>query len=216
MIKVIIGEEDTVCLRNICAKLRKDQNIMIERECIDGNDLMLCITKILPDLILLNTRLPNLDLENVMAEVYKLNLPKMLIFDDIAYSSIDFSCLGIHGIIPRNIPEDLFIKAIYKVVVDNELWIDRKIASSIIEAFRNQNYQKDRLGSEWPDSIVTHREKEVVGLVAKGLSNKEIADAFCISEKTVKTHLTHIYQKFKFKNRRELRIYVNSGKKPDI
>lgn len=114
----------------------------------------------------------------------------------------------------RNITEDLLIKPIYKVVIDEEIWIDRRtITRLIIDVILCKDQVENKIGFEWLDPLVTPREKEVIGLISNGLSNKEIADNFCISEKTVKTHLANIYQKLEVKNRRELRMHVNSPKK---
>jgi DNA-binding NarL/FixJ family response regulator len=59
-----------------------------------------------------------------------------------------------------------------------------------------------------PPADLTERELEVVALVAQGLSNREIAERFVISEKTVKTHIGHILAKLDLKDRTQLAIYA--------
>jgi DNA-binding NarL/FixJ family response regulator len=216
-IKIIIGEDNLILRADLCEKLKKDPNILIAGEYIDGDELVIDISRMLPEIILLNPRLPHLNIKALIGVVYKEGYTKILLFKDIFGSDnmvIELMCSGIHGIISRNIPEDLLIKAIYKVVIDDEIWIDRRtVTRLILNTFLRKDRTENEMNSEWLDPLVTRREKMVIGLISKGLSNKEIADRFCITEKTVKTHLTNIYQKLKVNNRRELRVYINSFKK---
>jgi DNA-binding CsgD family transcriptional regulator len=64
------------------------------------------------------------------------------------------------------------------------------------------------------DSGLTHREKEITRLVSAGLRNGEIAAKLFVSEGTVKTHLHHIYEKLKLRNRVELAIYQSQMDRP--
>lgn len=217
-IKIIIGEDNIILKADRCEKLKRDPNIFIVGEYIDGDELVIAISRILPEIILLSPRLPHLNIKDLTGVLYKQGHTKILLFRDGFDSEnrvIELLCSGIHGIISRNIPEDLLMKAINKVVMQEEIWIDRRtITRLIMDVFLCKDQVENRIGFEWLDPLVTPREKEVIGLISKGLSNKEIADRFCISEKTVKAHLTNVYQKLEVKNRRELRIYVNSLKKP--
>ena len=97
------------------------------------------------------------------------------------------------------------MKAIYK----GEMWFDRKVASKIFEEFAKDTpkiWQPEVLDS------LTKREKEILGLVAKGYKNIEIAKSLFISEKTVKTHLYKSFEKLGVKNRQKAALIFKQYK----
>ena len=87
------------------------------------------------------------------------------------------------------------------MVEQGELWVNRKIISTIFEEFskhiRKKRYNNDLLNN------LSAREKEVLNLLSRGYSNKDVAKALFISEKTVKTHLKNIYGKLSVHSRAE-------------
>ncbi len=99
---------------------------------------------------------------------------------------------GFFGFIRPDISSDLMDKAI-KTVKKGEIWVDRETISTVFEEFsrhiRKMRYNDDLLNT------LSVREKEMLNLISKGYSNKDIAEALFISEKTVKTHLYNIYKK---------------------
>ncbi|MCG2722953.1 MAG: response regulator transcription factor [Thermodesulfovibrionales bacterium] len=99
---------------------------------------------------------------------------------------------GFCGFVIPSISPNLMQKAILKLQ-DNEIWITRDILSAVFEEFSRQvrktKYNKDLLNS------LTRREREVVKLMSKGLSNKVIAATLHVSESTVKNHLYNIFKK---------------------
>lgn len=109
-------------------------------------------------------------------------------------------CNNFCGFIRPDISSDLMDKAI-NVVLKGEIWVNRGILSTVFEEFsrhiRKRHYNSDLL------NILSVREKEVLNLISRGYSNKDIADTLFISEKTVKTHLYNIYKKLGVKRRTE-------------
>jgi len=99
---------------------------------------------------------------------------------------------GFFGFIRPDISSDLMDKAI-KTVKKGEIWVDREIISTVFEEF-SRHIRKMRYNDDLFNTLSV-REKEVLNLIPKGYSNKDIAKALFISEKTVKTHLYNIYQK---------------------
>jgi DNA-binding NarL/FixJ family response regulator len=110
---------------------------------------------------------------------------------------------GAKGYVPKGVPSSTLLQAI-KAVHGGGLWIDREIPSW--ETF--QEICHDQAGTRenaphFDESIkaLTKREMEILRLVAEGLTNEEIGKKIFISEKTVKTHLTNIFDKLKVNNR---------------
>ncbi len=99
---------------------------------------------------------------------------------------------GFFGFIRADISSELMDKAINKVK-EGEIWVDRETISTVFEEFsrhiRKMNYNDALFNT------LSVREKELLNLISRGYSNKDIAKALFISEKTVKTHLYNIYKK---------------------
>jgi len=106
---------------------------------------------------------------------------------------------------------DLF-KAM-KVISCNELWLERKMMCRFFnEDFALLNDKSNRHVDDKKHSQLSPREKEVLQFLAKGCSNKEIAQCLIISEKTVKTHLNKIFKKLKVNRRLEaILLSIKSG-----
>ena len=116
---------------------------------------------------------------------------------------------GAKGYISKDISISDLIKAIQTVHV-GELWVERKlIARFIDEEFFSAPLEKDRL--EAMKDELTPRELEVLSILSKGSTNKEIAKALFISEKTVKSHLNSIFKKLKVTQRLQAILYTIRG-----
>lgn len=96
--------------------------------------------------------------------------------------------------------ESAQLKKAVKAVHKGEVWLDKNTFKSILHGINAMNGDKN--------SLLSVREKEIVSLIGKGLRNKEIASRLNITETTVKTHLTRIFQKLNIKARSELISYA--------
>jgi DNA-binding NarL/FixJ family response regulator len=110
---------------------------------------------------------------------------------------------GAKGYVPKGVPSATLLQAI-KVVYGGGCWIDREVPSW--ETFQEivQGQAAPREAAPPVDESIktlTKREMEILKLVAEGLTNEEIGKKIFISEKTVKTHLTNIFDKLKVNNR---------------
>ncbi|MGE5214155.1 MAG: DNA-binding response regulator, partial [Nitrospirota bacterium] len=110
---------------------------------------------------------------------------------------------GAKGYVPKGVPSATLLQAI-KTVHSGSFWIDREIPSW--ETFQEivQDQAENREAPPHLDESIktlTKREMEILRLVAEGLTNEEIGKKIFISEKTVKTHLTNIFDKLKVNNR---------------
>lgn len=112
--------------------------------------------------------------------------------------------LGAVGLVLKEHTGDVLLKAIKKVH-EGEVWLDRTMMSSLL----NEMTTPDAVD---PDAAsitsLTPREQGVIGLIAEGLKNKQIADRLCISETTVTHHLSTIFSKLGVSDRLELVIYA--------
>lgn len=92
-----------------------------------------------------------------------------------------------------------------EAVIAGEIWLPRQLLSQCMSALRRSDDQAG--GQEFP-SLLSRREREVLGLVATGASNDEIADSLVISPHTVRSHIYKIFRKIKVDNRQQAAIWA--------
>jgi RNA polymerase sigma factor (sigma-70 family) len=114
---------------------------------------------------------------------------------------------GANGVVSKEAPADFLMKAIDRVNA-GELWLNRHSTANLVSELRRANEPKQ--DEPEPDVIaqLTSREREVITLVGEGMKNKQIADKLCISETTVRHHLTSILKKLQVSDRLELLIFA--------
>ncbi len=108
--------------------------------------------------------------------------------------------MGFAGSIQRSAPAAIFRRAL-DAVAEGELWASRKTISTLVREFL----------SEASPNRLTTREKEIIGLVAKGYKNQEIADALFVTRETVRWHLRGIYSKLGVPDRKHAIEYALAG-----
>jgi DNA-binding NarL/FixJ family response regulator len=106
---------------------------------------------------------------------------------------------GAKGYLSKNAPLSDLIKAV-KVVDKGELWVQRKLMARLLDGERGNAFKK-KAPVEEKDDELTDREREVLNCLIKGCTNKEIAKALFISDKTVKNHLSSIFKKLNVNGR---------------
>lgn len=103
------------------------------------------------------------------------------------------------------------------MVQKGEVWVGRKVISHLLDtlvALTEQERNRLLPRSEPALDVLTPREREIVGQIGNGASNKEIAHTLKVSEKTVKAHLTSVFRKLGVSDRLHLALYVNGYKQP--
>ena len=111
---------------------------------------------------------------------------------------------GAMGVVLKENAAEVLIKAIHKVH-EGEVWLDRSMMGSVLEEM-TQTAEIDP--EQAKIASLTDREREVIGLIAEGLKNKQIGQRLFISETTVTHHLSSIFAKLDVSDRLELTIYA--------
>ncbi|MEZ9822366.1 response regulator transcription factor [Shewanella sp. 10N.286.45.A1] len=127
---------------------------------------------------------------------------------DVTKDSLDEESallLGVRGLLFSDQRMDLQLTGLRKILAD-ELWYDRTLISRVFRQLVNQIDKPLQLSTEGSESFqqLTRREKTIIQLVSSGARNKEIAEGLCISEHTVKAHISSIFRKTHARNRVEL------------
>jgi len=156
------------------------------------------LSQLKPEIMLLDYDLPGL---NGIGEISRLKKSypgtHIVILDDPASDEDEVAMLkaGARGICPPDINESS-LKLMVNSIRNGELWIRRSLTSRLLEHLREHAHPQtdtDSVDSRLKD--LTRREYEIALRVGNGESNKQIAHALDISERTVKAHLTNVFQK---------------------
>jgi len=115
---------------------------------------------------------------------------------------------GVAGVVFKTQSPEILTKAIDKVNA-GEVWLERSMIASVLSRL-SRNSKQDTVRSE-QDNIneLSEREKEIIGLIGQGFKNKKISAQLCISETTVRHHLTSIYSKLGVSDRLELLVFAH-------
>jgi DNA-binding NarL/FixJ family response regulator len=204
-IKVVVADDHTLFRDGVKKILSLEKDILVVGEAARGDEVLKAVERNKPDVLLLDLRMPKSDVVQTLLDVKERSpTTKVLVLTAFAEdeSVLNAAKGGARGYLLKGADFATLRQAIKKVNA-GELWIDREVPAA--DTF--EEIAKGQLGpavAPQHDSVVeslTRRELEILRLVAEGLTNEEIGKKIFISEKTVKTHLTNIFDKLKVNNR---------------
>lgn len=216
MIKILIADDQELIRDSLHIVLSGNSDFVV-RTAANGTEVVREVRKDRPDVILMDIRMPEMDGVQC-TQIIKENYPEIKIiilttFDDDEYI---FSALkhGASGYLLKGISADGLIEAIYKVYHGNAM-INDDIAGKVVKMF-SQMAKKDTAIITVDENFVqeiTESEWKVIGLVSKGLSNKEIAAELFLTEGTVRNYLSSILKKLDLRDRTQLAIWAVQRRK---
>ena len=205
-IKVVIADDHALFRDGLKKILALEKDILVVGEAANGDEIPKVVDRAKPDILLLDVKMPKGDVVQSLLDVAARS-PATRVIVLTAYSEeeniLNAAKGGARGYVPIGVPSASLLLA-FKVVQNGGCWIDKEMPAW--ETF--EEIVQDQSGSleaprQFDESIkaLTKREMEILRLVAEGLTNEEIGKKIFISEKTVKTHLTNIFDKLKVNNR---------------
>lgn len=204
-VRLLVADDNVDARAAIASVLARDPEFEVVGEARDGYDALRLVKEARPDVVLMDLAMPGCD-GLLATRLIKRRFPDVAVVvltvsDDPAdlFEAIRSGAQGY--LLKRLDPKDWL--AYLRGVVDGEWTMPRDMAARILNEFTAvpQPPAPDEVG-------LTERESEVVGLVARALTNREIGDQLGISEQTVKNHLKSVVRKLQLKNRVDLAIYA--------
>jgi NarL family two-component system response regulator LiaR len=211
-VRVLVVEDHVVVREGLCALLDARSDMEVVGQASDGVEAVVQARALRPDVILMDLVMPRQGGVEAIKEIVAGDPDARILVltsfaeDRMAYEAIKAGALGY--LLKDSSSRDL-IRAIQEVC-QGELSLHPSIALKVI---REISRPTDQPRTEHP---LTERELDVLKLVARGLSNQEIAAALCISERTVTTHVSNILGKLHLANRTQAALYaIQEGLGPD-
>ncbi|WP_068785907.1 response regulator [Paenibacillus phocaensis] len=203
-VRVLVVDDHPHAREAIGEILAEDETFEIVAYAENGEEAIVQTERWMPDLILMDIRMPGKDGLETTREI-KLRYPYVKIVlitvsDDAAHL---FEALkqGAQGYLLKNLEPGTWLEYL-RAIASDEAPLSSELALRILQEFP---VNKKEIGEQPP---LTAREREILGWVAQGMTNREIAGVLHISDQTVKNHLKNILQKLHLENRVQLTRYA--------
>ena len=202
MIRILLVDDNAIVRRGIASLLAEADGIEVVGEAADGREAIAKAEELRPDVVCLDVRMPVMDGVAAAGTLAQRSKVLMLSYSEdehLVTGAIRNGAAGylVHG---RFEPDELEIRI--KAVARGEMVLSPAVTPAVFDVLRRSpgvSNDEDELGL----GSLTAREREVLNLLARGLSNREIAEELVITNKTVKNHLSRIYEKIGVHSRAE-------------
>ncbi|HEV2139732.1 MAG TPA: response regulator transcription factor [Candidatus Dormibacteraeota bacterium] len=198
MIKVALVDDQALVRTGFRMIVQSQPDMNVVGEATDGREALDMIRKERPDVVLMDIRMPNLD--GIAATRQVSDSTKVVILTTYELDEYVFDALaaGASAFLLKAAPPEDLIRAI-RVVAQGDALLAPSVTKKLIEEFAKRPERTISKSKEL--ETLTDREREVMGEVARGLTNAEIAQRLHVSETTVKTHVAHLLDKLELRDR---------------
>jgi DNA-binding NarL/FixJ family response regulator len=207
-VRVLIVDDDDLMRAGLRGVLSSDEAIEVVGDAPDGRDAAHRTRLLHPDVVLMDVRMPDLDgisaTQDLLTTFPDVKVVILTTFeqDDYIFGALRAGASGF--LLKRTAPEDL-LAAIHTIAAGDSL-LSPSVTRRVIARMAEQPAPDASSGARLEE--LTPREREVLGLVARGLSNSEIAEELVIEESTVKTHLKRLLAKLDVRDRVQAVIFA--------
>ena len=207
-VRIVIADDHTIFRDGLRRLLEAEPELQVVAEAADGNDAVNHVRQLSPDILLLDLampRMPGMDvLRDLSTDGNQVHTKIIVLTAAVERLEIVQALqLGARGVVMKEAATQLLMKAI-RTVMAGQYWIGREAVGDIVEFLRT-----NPSGEKQPRNYgLTKREMDILTTIVAGLSNKEIARRFSLSEDTVKHHLTNIFDKVGVASRLELALFA--------
>ncbi|WP_434588331.1 response regulator [Streptomyces sp. A5-4] len=202
-IRVLLVDDHQVVRRGLRTFLEVQDDIEVVGEAGDGAEGVARAEELRPDVVLMDIKMPGTDGIEALRRLRELANPaKVLIVTSFTEQRTVVPALraGASGYVYKDVDPDALAGAIRSVHAGHVL-LQPEVADALLA-------QDDTLGGTGRGSTLTEREREVLTLIADGRSNREIARALVLSEKTVKTHVSNVLMKLDVSDRTQAALWA--------
>jgi DNA-binding NarL/FixJ family response regulator len=202
VIRVLLADDQVLVRTGLHTILEDAGGFDVVGEAGDGGEAVARCAELHPDVVLMDVRMPNLDGIEATRRIRALPQPPRVLvlttfdLDEYVYAGLR---AGASGFLLKDALATDLVSAI-RAVVAGDAVVAPSATRRLIERFLDSGRLPEQNAAQRL-AVLTEREREVLALMARGLSNAEIAGQLCLSEGTVKTHVSHLLGKLGLRDR---------------
>jgi len=201
VIRVLLADDQALVRAGFRLILDLEDDMEVVGEAANGREAVSLARALEPDVVLMDVRMPEVDGIEATRRLARAGSPARVLVlttfdaDEYVYDAMK---AGASGFLLKDVPREQLVAGVRIVAAGESL-----LAPAIMRRFIEQFVRRPPPGSRVPDELeeLSARELEVLTLVARGLANAEIAERLVVSETTVKTHVAHLLQKLRLRDR---------------
>lgn len=206
-ISVLIADDHSLIRQGLKQILELESDITVIAQASDGNEAVQLTKQYKPDVILMDINMPGTNGLQAIKQIKDDQLPSRIIVltihEDREYLFKTLQ-MGAEGYVLKDAEPKVLLEAI-RNVHSGRSYIQPNMTMELVKEFNRVTLHEKGKHNE---NNLTARETEVLGLIAEGMINKEIARTLYISEKTVKNHISNIFKKLNVSDRTQAAIYA--------
>jgi len=209
MIRVVLVDDQALLRAGFRALIDAEDDIEVVAEASDGREAFEVITRHVPDVVLMDIRMPGVDGLEATRRITSdpaLEGVRVVILTTFDLDEYVFEAIraGANGFLVKDTEPAELVRAV-RAVMDGDALLSPRITRRLIEEFASRAREPQLATSL---DVLTDREREVVALVAEGLTNDEIADRLIMSAATARTHVSRAMIKVGARDRAQLVVFA--------